>query len=77
MRDFVTVETMALLTDFYELTMAQAHLRERHNPRATFDLFVRTLPARRRYLVAAGLDTILEYLQSLHFSDLSTDAAPV
>ncbi|HEV2356846.1 MAG TPA: nicotinate phosphoribosyltransferase [bacterium] len=71
MRDFVTVETVALLTDLYELTMAQGYFREARNERATFDLFVRTLPPRRGFLVAAGLDTILEYLEDLRFSEQS------
>lgn len=69
MRDFVTADTMALLTDLYELTMAQSYFRERHNARATFDLFVRTLPPRRGFLVAGGLDTVLDYLEGVRFSD--------
>lgn len=69
MRDFVTAETMALLTDLYELTMAQSYFRERRNERATFDLFVRTLPPRRGFLVAAGLDTVLDYLERVRFPD--------
>jgi nicotinate phosphoribosyltransferase len=68
MRDFATTDTMALLTDLYELTMAQSYFRERHNERATFDLFVRTLPPRRGFLVAAGLDTVLDYLEGVRFS---------
>ncbi|HEV2281490.1 MAG TPA: nicotinate phosphoribosyltransferase [bacterium] len=69
MRDFATADTMALLTDLYELTMAQSYFRERHNERATFDLFVRTLPSRRGFLVAAGLDTVLDYLEGVRFSE--------
>ncbi|HLW46547.1 MAG TPA: nicotinate phosphoribosyltransferase [bacterium] len=69
MRDFVTADTMALLTDLYELTMAQSYFRDGHNPPATFDLFVRSLPPRRGFLVAAGLDTVLEYLERIRFSE--------
>lgn len=67
--DFVTERTMALLTDLYELTMAQSYFREGRNDPATFDLFVRHLPPRRSFLVSAGLDTVLDYLERLHFPE--------
>lgn len=60
----------ALLTDLYELTMAAAYLAESiaEQP-ATFSLFGRALPPHRGYLVAAGLESVLEHLSSLRFSD--------
>ena len=66
---FVTEQTMALLTDLYELTMAQSYLRGKRNELSTFDLFVRNLPPGRGFLVSAGLDTVLTYLERLRFSD--------
>jgi len=45
-----------LLTDLYELTMAAGYLETNFIARASFELFVRSLPQRRNYLVAAGLD---------------------
>src|ERR1039458_3978526 len=59
----------ALLVDLYELTMAAAYFEHRIDCRATFDLFVRHLPAQRAYLVAAGLNAALGYLENLRFSD--------
>ena len=59
----------ALLTDIYELTMAAAYFEHGMRPRATFELFVRALPPERSYLVAAGLDSALGYLEHLHFTD--------
>ena len=59
----------ALLTDLYELTMAAAYYEHNVPLRATFELFVRQLPAQRSYLVAAGLDSALGYLEHLHFTD--------
>jgi nicotinate phosphoribosyltransferase len=67
--DFVTEQTMGLLTDLYELTMAQSYFRGGRNEISTFDLFVRHLPARRGFLVSAGLDTVVAYLERLRFSD--------
>ena len=52
-------KNVALLTDRYELTMAQAYWAEGLNKRAVFSLFVRRLPASRNYLLACGLDTVL------------------
>ena len=49
----------ALLVDLYELTMAAAYFEHRIDCHATFELFVRHLPAQRSYLVAAGLDSAL------------------
>jgi nicotinate phosphoribosyltransferase len=45
----------ALVTDLYELTMAAAYQRAGLEHEATFELFVRSLPSERRFLVAAGL----------------------
>ena len=58
-----------LLTDLYELTMAAGYLTTGFDARATFELFVRSLPARRNYLVAAGLDQALDFLENVRFSD--------
>ena len=57
-----------LLTDLYELTMAAGYLETGFDARATFELFVRSLPPRRNYLVAAGLDQALDFLENVRFS---------
>ncbi|NRO96980.1 nicotinate phosphoribosyltransferase [Paraburkholderia sp. NMBU_R16] len=56
-----------LLTDLYELTMLQAYFDCAMNDSATFELFVRKLPADRNFLMAAGLEQVLDYLGGLHF----------
>jgi len=60
--------SVALFTDLYELTMAQAYLEEGLTDQAVFSLFVRRLPPQRNFLIACGLDTVLEYLESFRFS---------
>ena len=57
-----------LLTDLYELTMAAGYTQTSFEAQATFELFVRNLPPHRNYLVAAGLDQALEFLERVHFS---------
>jgi nicotinate phosphoribosyltransferase len=61
-------EYSGLLTDLYELTMAAGYFQTRFNARATFELFIRNIPPQRNYLVAAGLEQALEYLEHVHFS---------
>jgi nicotinate phosphoribosyltransferase len=57
----------ALVTDLYELTMAAAYQAGGLDHEATFELFVRSLPAQRRFLLAAGLDDALNGLESWRF----------
>jgi nicotinate phosphoribosyltransferase len=57
----------ALVTDLYELTMLQAYFEERMSGCAVFSLFVRRLPESRNFLLACGLDDVLEYLETLCF----------
>jgi nicotinate phosphoribosyltransferase len=59
----------ALLTDLYQLTMLQAYYREGLVDTASFELFVRKLPPCRNFLVAAGLEQLLEYLEAFRFSE--------
>src|SRR5262245_37356139 len=58
----------ALSTDLYELTMIGGYFVGGMSGRATFDLFVRHLPSTRNYLIAAGLEQALDFLESLHFT---------
>lgn len=59
-----------LLVDLYQLTMGESYLAEGLSEReATFSLFFRSLPAGWGYLLAAGLEDALRYLEELRFSD--------
>ena len=57
-----------LFTDLYQLTMLQAYYKEGMDRNAVFSLFVRRL-GERNYLLACGLEPVLQYLESLEFSD--------
>jgi nicotinate phosphoribosyltransferase len=63
-----TPQYSGLLTDLYELTMAAGYLETGFEARATFEIFVRALPPRRNYLIAAGLDQALDFLEGVRFS---------
>ena len=56
-----------IMTDLYELTMAASYFEQDMFAPATFSLMVREYPPKRSYLVCAGLDPLLEYLESFHF----------
>ncbi|WP_022949177.1 nicotinate phosphoribosyltransferase [Methylohalobius crimeensis] len=57
-----------LLTDQYQLTMLQGYWYEGMEETAVFELFVRKFPSRRNFLIAAGLEQALQYLENLAFT---------
>ena len=62
-----------LLTDLYELNMVQAYLDRGEDKEAVFEFFVRRLPARRGFLLAAGLEEVLGYLETLAYGPQEID----
>lgn len=61
-------------TDEYCLTMPRTYFREGMNELCDFNLFVRSLPRNYGYLLAAGLDDLLRYLENFRFVDEELDA---
>jgi nicotinate phosphoribosyltransferase len=66
---YLTAENAPLFTDLYELRMMQAYYNQDHNPRATFSLFFRDLPPARGYMLAAGLEQAIQFIQNVSFGD--------
>lgn len=62
------LSTTPLLTDLYQLNMIQAYLEHGKTESAVFEFFVRKLPHDRNFLVAAGLEQALDFLEALRFS---------
>ncbi|MBQ7097253.1 MAG: nicotinate phosphoribosyltransferase [Clostridia bacterium] len=63
-----------LLTDFYEITMANGYLKNNmQNEIAYFDLFFRRVPDNGGFAIMAGLEQIIEYINELNFSDEDID----
>ncbi len=69
----MTMSAPLLLTDLYQLTMLQGYWHEGLGGEAVFELFVRKLPTERNFLVAAGLEQALEYLEHLVLTDEEAD----
>lgn len=57
-----------LLTDHYQLMMLQSYLEQGMEECAVFEFFVRKLPPGRNFMVAAGLEQVLDFLENLKFS---------
>lgn len=58
-----------LHTDLYQLTMAAGYFESgKTGERATFELFIRRLPEKRDFIVAAGLAQVVDYLLNLEFT---------
>ncbi|HEY2758558.1 MAG TPA: nicotinate phosphoribosyltransferase [Pseudolabrys sp.] len=64
----MTLAVSPLLTDLYELNMVQAYLDRGEDKTAVFEFFVRRLPPRRGFLLAAGLEETLDYLVTMRYS---------
>ena len=57
-----------LYTDLYQLKMAQGYFfNQLHNQKAVFDLHYRHNPYKSGYVIACGLNEVLEQLSNLHF----------
>lgn len=63
------MSTEALCIDYYQLTMLNTYFERQMGETATFELFIRDLPPNRSFLLAAGLEQALEYLENLRFSE--------
>jgi len=70
---WINADNLALLTDLYELTMAQAYWHEQMHGQAVFSLYFRKLPQRRNYMLACGLEDVLWYLEHLRFTREALD----
>jgi nicotinate phosphoribosyltransferase len=67
--DFLNEENMGMFTDLYELTMCASYFDNEKFEPATFDLFIRRLPENRSYLLFAGLEQVLLFLESVKFTE--------
>ena len=61
-------ETSLLLTDLYQLTMLQGYFQNGMHETAAFEFFVRKLRPGRGFLMAAGLEQVLDFLEQARFS---------
>ncbi len=66
-------ETSVLLTDLYQLTMLQGYFERGMNDTAAFEFFVRKLRPGRGFLMAAGLEQVLDFLEQARFTRQELD----
>jgi nicotinate phosphoribosyltransferase len=71
--DIMNLAASPLLTDLYQLNMIEAYLEHGETRTAVFEFFVRKLPPERGFLVAAGLEQALDFLEGLQFSPEELD----
>lgn len=63
-------ENLTMLFDFYEMTMSNGYFAHgMQNTIGYFDLFYRNNPDEAGFAICCGLDTMIEYIQNLHFSE--------
>ena len=69
MIDIKNERNLTMLTDFYELTMANGYLLKGMQDRqVVFDMFFRKIPDGGGYAIVAGLEQLMQYLDNLQFS---------
>lgn len=67
-------QNLTLLTDLYELTMMQGYFKHKaQNETVIFDMFYRNNPLESGYAICAGLQQVIDYVKSLHFSKEDID----
>lgn len=63
-------ENLTMLTDFYELTMANGYFQNGFKDTiAYFDMFYRHTPDNGGYVIMAGVEQLVDYLNKLKFTD--------
>jgi nicotinate phosphoribosyltransferase len=68
-----TQRDLSLLTDLYQLTMAAVYFDRDMRAPATFSLFIREYPPDRAGFISLGLEEVLEYLETFHFTPEQLD----
>ena len=64
------MRNLTMLMDYYELTMANGYFETGHKDTvAVFDMFYRKNPDGGGFVVSAGLEMLIDYVQNLHFND--------
>ena len=66
-------DTPSLLTDLYELTMAQVYFQKRMAETAYFEVYIRKLPENWGFFVMAGLNEVESFLHEFRFSQADID----
>jgi nicotinate phosphoribosyltransferase len=64
---------VSILNDLYEFTVAAAFFERGMNGAASFEVMVRRFPPSRGYMLAAGLQRVLEILEDFHFDGAAID----
>ena len=68
--DLLSRNNLTMLTDFYEITMANGFLCTGNGDRIVyFDMFFRTIPDKGGVAIVAGLEQVIQYLENLHFTE--------
>lgn len=66
----MTNANLAMLCDFYELTMSNGYFKNGYYKKNVyFDLFFRKVPDKGGFAIAAGLEQVIDYIKNLHFSE--------
>ena len=64
------MKNLSMMTDFYQLSMMRGYLENGvHDDQVVFDLFFRKNPFNNSYTIVAGVESLIDYINNLHFTD--------
>ncbi|MEY7851147.1 nicotinate phosphoribosyltransferase [Natrarchaeobius sp. A-rgal3] len=66
---YIEPSDLSLFTDRYELAMMEGYYESGHDPLATFSVYFRHLPPDRGYAIAAGLEQVIDYVETIEFGE--------
>ena len=68
--DWKNYENLSMLSDFYEFTMMNGYLENNmEDEYAYFDLYFRSIPDNGGFVIVAGLEEVVKYIQNLKFDE--------
>ena len=68
--DWKEKKNLSMLADFYEFTMANGYIENGMKDQIVyFDMFFRSIPDNGGFAIMAGVEQLIEYLQSLRFDE--------
>ena len=64
------MRNLSLMTDFYQLSMMNGYLEsDVHEDEVVFDVFFRVNPFNNSYTIIAGVESLIDYINDLHFDE--------
>lgn len=72
-RNYFNGRNLTMETDLYQFTMMQGYFLQNRQEEVVFNVFYRKNPDNGGYVIFAGLETVIDYIENLHFEEEDID----